>query len=89
MIEAVYLMPDGEVDHPTWDYCRYKGDTQIAREYPFDWKYSNAEGEMCRPLDFDQATEWIKNNIEDVYQQRWLDIFEDMKVNSNLYFKFS
>lgn len=90
----VYEIKEGDKYPPRakdWDSMRYGGDREFitADELPRDHMSIKHGWEIevyWRPKDFDAHEKWIKENIGEWGQKRYLDMFERMKKDPNLWF---
>lgn len=87
----VYKIIDQKVNsyHESWDSVRYSGDSEFALMPLSSYQYSpktDMDGHLYRPSNFDEAENWVKENIPIDNQDRFFKIFEEMKIDPTLYF---
>lgn len=79
-------------DQSCFDFVRHSGDRDFILKTDFTYIDSELpveEQQLARPKDFNQAREWIKQNVFDGNQKRLLDALDRMQIDESLCFTWS
>jgi len=75
-------------DVKDWDSMKYIWDKEFARA-DIDWEYLEwDEYNSCRPKDFKQARDWLKDKEEHI-QDRFNFALDEMEKDKDVYIDFS
>lgn len=75
-------------ERPSWDFIRHFGDVEFALSGMCKPVLDEGGDDLYyRPKDFNQAREWVTNNVES-NKERWFNMFDEMEKDEKLVFHF-